>query len=65
MLENYFNKNNYQIIYPENIPLNELIDYMQNADNVAAMSGSDAHNILFAKDTTKLTILERNALINN
>lgn len=65
MLENYYAKNGYIIIYPEQTKLSNLINYLQNADEIVAMSGSLAHTALFALDNSNLTIIERNALINN
>lgn len=59
VLDDFFEKNGYQILYPEKIPLDHLIHIIRNAEIVASISGSVAHNMLFAKQGQKLEILER------
>lgn len=65
MIDNYFESNGFKILYPEKLELDSLIAYLQNAEVIASMSGSSAHNLLFAKDNSKAIIIERNAIINN
>lgn len=67
MLDNFFAKNGYKVISPENISLDEMVSYMDNADVIACISGTLPHNLLFAKEQAKskqLLIIERNALFN-
>ena len=59
MLDDFFLKNDYAVIYPEKISLSYLIYILQNADVIATMSGSVQHNLLFAPDRKKEIILEK------
>lgn len=64
MLDDYFQKNGFEIISPETFSLVELICIIRNADVVASTGGYVCHNMLFAKEGQKLIILER-AVLNN
>ena len=64
MLDNYYIKNGYEVIAPENLTLSHLIYLIRNAKICASISGTLPHNMLFAKDNQKLVIIERN-IINN
>lgn len=64
MLDDFFHKNGYEIIYPEALSLTQLICILQNADTVASVSGSGAHNILFGRDGQKMIIIDRTVLNN-
>lgn len=64
MLDNFFERNGFKIIYPETLSLTELICILQNADTVASVSGSSAHNILFGRDGQKMIIIDRTVLNN-
>ncbi len=64
MLDNFFEKNGYKIIFPELLSLSELICYLQNANECACASGTLPHNILFAKDDIHLTVVERQPVLN-
>ena len=64
LLDNFFQKNGYKILYPEKISLSELLFYIKKADVIATSSGSVHHNILFAEDNKKIILIERN-VINN
>lgn len=64
LIEDFFVKNGYEIIYPERIPLSELIRSMQNADEIATMSGSTAHNLLFAPKNARCVVVEKYAYVN-
>ncbi len=64
MLDSYFEKNGYRVVYPERISLSHLIFLIRNAETVASLSGSLPHNMLFAEDCSKLEIIERNVLNN-
>jgi len=63
-LDNYFAKNGFTLLYPENLSLSQLILYIRNAKVCASVSGTLPHNMLFGDDGQKLVILERNAVNN-
>lgn len=58
-LDNFFEKNGYHILYPEKVPLDEMIHYIRNATTVASLSGSLPHNMLFARQGQHIEIIER------
>ncbi len=58
-LDNFFEKNGYSILYPEKVPLGQMIHYIRNAQVVASLSGSLPHNMLFANNGQRLEIVER------
>lgn len=58
-LDNFFRKNGYTVLFPEQVPLSRMIDYIRHADVVASQSGSLPHNMLFAHKGQKLEIVER------
>lgn len=64
-LDNFFEKNGYTVLYPEKVPLSQMIQYIRNADTVATVSGSLPQNMLFAKQGQRLVILERCAIIDD
>lgn len=64
IIDDYFEKNNYKVLYPERMSLSSLIFYMNKADEIAMFSGSVHHNVLFAKDEKKIILIEKN-IINN
>ena len=64
MLDNYFVNNGFKIIYPEKLPLAEVIRYLRNADLCAAESGTLPHNYLFCEDQKDVIIIERQATVN-
>ena len=64
ILDSYFQNNGYKILHPEQITLTELIAYIDGADEIATLSGSLHHNLLFAQDNKKIIIIERNVLNN-
>lgn len=63
--DHYFDKNGYTVMYPEKVPLAEMIFYIRNAQVVATVSGSTPHNIFFAQQGKKIEILERCAYIDD
>lgn len=65
MLDNYFANNGYEIIYPEQLSLEEMICRIRGAKWCASESGSTPHNMLFAADGQKLIVVERQSVINN
>lgn len=64
-LDNFFEKNGYTVVYPERMPLSQMIQYIRNADTVATVSGSLPQNMLFGKQGQKLLILERCAFVDD
>ncbi len=65
MLDDYFSKNGYLVIAPENITLSYMIYLIRHAKVIAACSGSAAHNVLFANQGANVLIIEKNVLINH
>ncbi len=59
VLDDFFGRNGYTILYPEKVPLGQMIYYIRNAQVVATLSGSLPHNMLFARPGQRLEILER------
>jgi len=64
MLDDFFEKNGFQIVYPENLTLVQMISILQKAQVFASTSGSTAHNVLFGRDGQEMLCLERCALNN-
>lgn len=59
MLDDFYAKNGYTILYPEKVPLGQMIFYIRNAKVVASLSGTLPHNMLFARNGQRVEILER------
>ena len=59
MLDEFFGKNGYKVVFPEQESLSDLITMVRNADTVATLSGSIQHNLLFAEDGLKQIVLEK------
>lgn len=64
LLDNFFAKNGFDIIYPEETSLPKLITLVQEAEVCAASSGTAPHNFLFAQQGKKILIMERQATVN-
>lgn len=64
-IENIFKTNGFEIIYPEQINLEELILKLQNAELIGGFAGSTVHNFLFTKKRLKCFVVERNAILND
>ncbi len=62
MLDDFFETNGYQIVFPEKESLSDLIRIIRNADIVATLSGSIQHNLLFAVDSLKQIVIEKTAV---
>lgn len=62
MLDEFFQKNGYKVVFPEKESLTDLICILCNADIVATLSGSIQHNMLFARDNTKQIVIEKTAV---
>lgn len=64
LLDNFFKKNKYEIIFPEKYSLKKLIVLMNNAETIAAESGSLSHNMLFCDYEQEFVIVERQTIVN-
>lgn len=62
--DKFFAANGYRVVYPEMIPLGELIAIIHGATTVAAMAGTLPHTLLFGPDGLDVTIIEKYAYIN-
>lgn len=60
-IDEFFERNGYEIISPETLTLKKLIWYLQKCDEVATYTGSVCHNVLFAKHRQKVIVVERYA----
>ena len=58
-LDDFFERNGYVLLFPEQLPLQQLIFYIRNSKICASLSGSLPHNFLFAEDEQKVIIVER------
>lgn len=58
-LDNYFQRNGYLVTPPEILSLDQMIHYIRGAKEVATISGSGHHNMLFGRNGQNLTIIER------
>lgn len=56
LIDDIFRQNGFQIVYPEEVSLIELITLMNRAPVVASYSGSTAHNLLFCHKTEFISI---------
>lgn len=63
-VEEFFIANGFKPVYPEQISLTELIHYLAHAEETAAISGTLMHNMLFAPQRSRLTVIEKYANIN-
>lgn len=58
-LDDFFSRNGYTVLAPETISLSQLIFCIRGASEIATISGSVHHNMLFAANGQKLVIMER------
>lgn len=65
LLDDYFEKNGFAIIYPEEISLVQMVRIMQNAKVCASESGSITFNTLFANNDLNVIVIERIPLFAN
>lgn len=63
-LDSLFSNNGFTILSPEKMSLTSLIHALINATEIASVSGSLAHNILFGNRLCKYCIIERTAVNN-
>ena len=64
LLDHYFEKNGFMLLYPEQLSLRQLICYLRYAEVFAAESGTLPHNTLFCKDEMICYIVERQTAVN-
>ncbi len=62
LLDHYFEKNGFAIVYPEERSLADLIQLLQGAEVCASESGSITFNTLFSKNGLNVIIIERLAI---
>jgi hypothetical protein len=58
-IEKVFKNNGYEIFYPEQLPLDEQIKLVANADFYACVQGTLEHHSLFMKDGATLIVMAR------
>lgn len=58
-LDHFFQKNGYTVLAPENLTLSQMIYYIRSASQVASISGTLPHNMLFGNNGQKLVVIER------
>ena len=58
-IEDFFARNDYSIVYPEELSLSRLIRMLAAAETVASVSGSIAHNAILAPDGAEQVIVDR------
>jgi len=58
-IEEFFRQNGFLIIAPEKHPLKEQITMLQEAAEIACVSGTLPHNMVFARDGMPLTIIRK------
>ena len=63
LLDDYFEKNGFTIIYPEEISLAQMVRIMQNAKVCASESGSITFNTMFANYDLNVVVIERIPLL--
>ncbi|MBD5362072.1 MAG: glycosyltransferase family 61 protein [Bacteroides sp.] len=63
-LDELFLRNGYQIVSPEKVCLRQLINILNRAGHIASVSGSTAHNFVFAGRDAEFIIVERTAVVN-
>lgn len=56
-IENFFNLNGFQSIYPEELTVTQQIQLIYNAKQVVSVLGTMSHNFMFASNETKCIII--------
>lgn len=54
-----FKKNGYKLVNPERISVTDVVKILSLCEDLVAQSGTNAHQIWWMKDKTKLTVLNR------
>lgn len=63
-LDRFFADNGYEIVAPEQLSVSELTHKLHSASVIASVSGSTAHNFLFAPNDARFIVIERSAACN-
>lgn len=65
-LDHFFSDNGYAVISPEKLSLPEMVRLLDGTRELAFISGSTAHNLVFAtpRADRRVTIIERHAWVN-
>lgn len=63
-IEKFFNENGYISIFPESLKLCKQIQYYRDSKEIACISGTLAHNIMFTSRHKKVTIINKTYKIN-
>lgn len=58
-IQNNFRKNGYRVVYPERLSFEKQVALLKGAKQIACISGTTAHNLIFASNNIRCTILER------
>lgn len=58
-LDSFFRNNDFYLLAPETVTLSHMIYLIRGASEIATISGSVHHNMLFGQNGKKLTIMER------
>lgn len=64
LIETILNKNGYQSVYMEALPLIKQIQIMNSAERIVMLSGSLAHNLLFARSKQFAYIINKTYRLN-
>ncbi|MDD6232079.1 MAG: glycosyltransferase 61 family protein, partial [Frisingicoccus sp.] len=64
IIEDFFRINGFQIVYPENLPVIEQISIIANAEIIASVEGTIAHNILFSSSGITQIIIRKQSWLN-
>lgn len=64
LIDRLFTDNGFRTVSPEKISLTELIRLLASARTVASLSGSTAHNFIFADPRSEFITVERTAVNN-
>lgn len=65
LFDNLWEDNGFKVIAPEKVPLKQLVQILKQAEIIVSVSGSTAHNLVFASSEASITIMERVATIND
>lgn len=63
-IKKIYEKNHHRVLAPEHCTLREQIAYIKNCEEMTVVAGTLPHNILFAQDGIKITILNRTGETN-
>ena len=64
LFEKNYERNGYKIIAPERCSLEEQVNLIRSSEDIVCISGTIAHNMLFATDNQKITILNKTYIVN-